>query len=378
MIHVFVGTKAQFIKMAPVIRRLDEEGVEYNFIDSGQHAAINRRLVAFFGLRRPDVCLRGEADDNISSFSRAVAWFCKWLLLAVCRPGKVRERVFRGRGGVCLIHGDTASTLLGLLLARRAGLKVAHVEAGLRSYSLWHPFPEELIRLLAVRGADVLFAPCAWAHANLRRMGVAGAKRVINIGENTLLDALEYARRRMKSEPPPGDNDRYVLVTIHRLETICRPERLREVVQVVEETAARHEVLFLLHEPTRRRLERFSLLERLENCPRIRLEPLQDYPRFLALLQGCEFVITDGGSVQEESFYLNIPCLLLRKRTERRLGLGENVCLSGFEKKIINDFQENYAGFKRKTIVEQAPSPSRLLVAEICSLAGEYPDNQVA
>jgi UDP-N-acetylglucosamine 2-epimerase len=99
------------------------------------------------------------------------------------RPAHVRSALFRGAGGICLVHGDTPTTLLAVVLARRAGLRVAHVEAGLRSYDYLNPFPEELIRVLVMRWSHVLFAPSAWAAANLERMGL-GARCVL-VGGNT-------------------------------------------------------------------------------------------------------------------------------------------------------------------------------------------------
>jgi UDP-N-acetylglucosamine 2-epimerase len=360
MIHIFIGTKAQFIKTAPIIRELDKRGIAYNLIDSGQHAEISHKLINLFDLRPPDVYLRQSRQD-IVSFKQASGWFLKWVLKAVFQPKWIRRHLFKDQRGVCLIHGDTLSTLLSLLLAKRAGLKVAHIEAGLRSYSLWHPFPEELIRLITMYLADILFAPSKWAYENLVRMKIKG--KIFNAGENTIVDTVDYAlAQKAKIQIPAED---YVLVTSHRLETIYSSKRVRLLIELLLKIADEYSVLFVLHQPTRKQLQRFSLLAELADNPRIQLLPLQDYFDFLHLLKGCKFLITDGGSIQEESYYLNIPCLVMRKKTERPDGLGENVCLAEFDPQKINYFWHNYTLFKRKTQPEVETSPSRLIVDTI-------------
>ena len=360
MIHIFIGTKAQFIKTAPVIRELDKRKIAYNLIDSGQHAEISRKLIQLFGLRQPDLRLR-EGKGDIVSFGQALGWVLKWGLKAIFQPQGVRQQLFKGEGGICLIHGDTLSTLLALFLAKRAGLKVAHIEAGLRSYNLWHPFPEELIRLITMRKADILFAPSQWACDNLLRMKLKG--KIVNAGGNTIADAIRYAMgQQTESRIPDGD---YVFVTIHRLETIYCRKRLKQLVELLLEIAAEHKLLFVLHKPTQIQLQKFSLLKKLEYNPQIRLLPLQNYFNFLCLLQGCKFVISDGGSVQEESHYLGVPCLVMRKKTERREGLGENVCLAEFDEEKINYFTQNYSQFKREAKPALGTSPSQLIVDEI-------------
>ena len=170
MIHIFVGTKAQFIKMAPIMQELDRRGIVYNFIDAGQHAGLTGDLIDQFDLRQPNVFLR-EEGGNIDTLLQAFAWTVSNLWRIVLRRNQVCRRVFGGGDGICLIHGDTLTTLLSLLYAKRCGLKVAHVEAGLRSYHLLDPFPEEMIRLIAMRHSDILFAPSDWALENLHKMG---------------------------------------------------------------------------------------------------------------------------------------------------------------------------------------------------------------
>jgi UDP-N-acetylglucosamine 2-epimerase len=188
-LHVFLGTKAQYIKTAPLLRLLEARSVDHRLIDSGQHARLAASLRGELGLRAPDHVLGGEGD--VESVPQALRWSAS-LATQLASPARLRRTVFGGSGGICIVHGDTPSTLLSTMMARRAGLRVAHLEAGLRSHSLLHPFPEEAIRLLVMRWSALLFAPDDTAVANLAAMGVRG--RVVAVGANTSVEA--WLRRR--------------------------------------------------------------------------------------------------------------------------------------------------------------------------------------
>jgi len=176
MIYFFIGTKAQFIKMAPIIVELRNRQIPYRYVDSGQHADLTRILRKTFGIRQPDICL--HRDGDISSVFAAIKWTCKLILMALFAKNKIKRQIFP-ESGLCLIHGDTLSTLLGLKMAKAAGLKVAHVEAGLRSFNIFHPFPEELIRIYCMKRCDILFSPSDLAYNNLQKMKTKG--EIINV-----------------------------------------------------------------------------------------------------------------------------------------------------------------------------------------------------
>ena len=179
-LHVFVGTKAQYIKTAPLLRLMAAQGVDHRLIDSGQHARLATSLRAELGVKEPDHVLGGTGD--VDSVGQALRWSAG-LAARLGSARWLRREVFGGAGGICIVHGDTPSTMLATLMARRAGLRVAHLEAGLRSHSLLHPFPEEAIRLLVMRWSSVLFAPTPAAADNLAAMHVRG--RVVEVGGNT-------------------------------------------------------------------------------------------------------------------------------------------------------------------------------------------------
>lgn len=330
MIHFFIGTKAQFIKMAPIMVELNSRNIPFRYIDSGQHSELTRSLRKVFGIKEPDINLYSKNKD-IVSITGAINWSFKLSSSLWLRRKWLREHVFYG-GGICLIHGDTLSTLLGMKMARAAGLKIGHVEAGLRSFCMWHPFPEELIRIYCMKRCDILFAPSAEAQRNLEAMSVRGC--VIKVNGNTIVDSL----RLMEKVPatikiPEGP---FALATCHRLETITHRKRLKHIVSLLNRVCRQIKVVFVTHKPTRQYLRRFSLIDKLD--PEICMLDMQEYMNFTVLLRSAKMVLTDGGSIQEECAYLNKPCLILRKKTERPDGLGKNAMLWGFEDKRVDEF----------------------------------------
>lgn len=359
MIHIFVGTKAQFIKMAPIMKELDRRGIHYNFIDAGQHGDLTGDLRRQFGLREPDVRLR-PVRDNINTLGRAVNWTTKSLGEIVFARREIYQRIFFREPGICLIHGDTLTTLLALLYAKRCGIKVAHIEAGLRSYRLFDPFPEEIIRLIAMRYSDVLFAPSDWAAENLCRMGYR--EKTVNAGGNTIAEAVRYAVQNLHPDRRPKKP--HVVVTVHRVETIFSRRRMTRVVSLLERIADERKVLFVLHDPTRRQLTRFGLDKRLGQHDSIQMLPLQGYFTFVNLLAGADFIVTDGGSIQEESYFLNVPCLIMRTKTERLEGLGQNVVLAGFDEEKIDHFLQTFTALRRTETADDS-HPARKIVAHL-------------
>ena len=300
MIHVFVGTKAQLIKMAPIIQTLDKDKIAYNFIDAGQHASLMNDLRAQFSLKKPDVSLR-SSDKSITTLFQAVIWVLTSLWTILFKKEHIFEHVFQSNQGVCLVHGDTLTTLLSLMYAKRCQIQVAHVEAGLRSYNLLNPFPEEIIRLITMRFSDILFAPSDWAYDNLCKMG--HEQKAVNIGANTGIDAVRYALSLEKESQRPETP--YAIVTIHRVETIYSQERMQLIVSLLEELAQKYNIFFVLHEPTRNQLTKLKLLDRIQKNQSINVIPLQPYLVFINLIADAEFVMTDGGSIQSQGFTIS-------------------------------------------------------------------------
>ncbi|MCY4370343.1 MAG: UDP-N-acetylglucosamine 2-epimerase [bacterium] len=347
MIHVFIGTKAQYIKTAPLLWLMDERGVGYRLIDSGQHAVLAAGFREQMAIRAPDVQL-GRREDVVS-VPQAVVWTLR-LAGRLLSKGRIRREVFGDRGGICLVHGDTPSTLLSSLMARRAGLAVGHLEAGLSSGRWLHPFPEELIRHLVARKADLLFAPDRRAVRNLEAMKVRG--RVVPLPGNTVIEALRRAE-------PVGAGDGPVIITMHRVENLHRRARREGLAALAEQLVATHEVRWLLHQPTRGALGG-ATIDRLATAG-VRMTDLVGHSEFLGMLAAAPFVITDGGSIQEECAMLGVPTLLWRKRTDRPDGVGENVVLGCYDASTAQDFITDPDRFRRPARVPAATPSVRIL-----------------
>lgn len=367
-LYVFLGTKAQYIKTAPLLHRLDAGSIEYTLIDSGQHGDFSVDLRRQLGVREPDVYLSDGGD--IVSITGAAIWFGLNLLRSLFSRRWLHRQVFRQGPGLCIVHGDTPSTLLAVLMARLAGTRVAHIEAGLRSHNWLRPFPEEIIRVLSMKFSDLLFAPSQDALDNLQRMGVTG--RVIDTGQNTSIEALYQALEAASWETEAVPS--YAVMTVHRVETLTNRKRM-EVIAEWAQRIARHRLLyFVLHEPTRRHLDKYGLLHQLTENPQILLSPLLPYPEFARKLAGAEFVITDGGSIQEECYYLGLPCLVARTESERPEGLGDNIVVGEFSVDTIDGFLDDYASLRRdERIVGR--NPSKRIFDEIVRAIDFKPDS---
>lgn len=337
MIHIVIGTKAQLIKMAPVMAALEQNSVPYRFIWTGQHRDTTQDILDNFALRRPDHVLYDGPDIT------SIAAMARWSIRILWQCLKDQSTVFDRTGpGLVLVHGDTFSTLLGALMARLAGLQVGHVESGLRSFKLFHPFPEELTRLLTFQLTNVYFCPDKIALQNVSRY--RGDK--VETGGNTLLDALRCALAVSAPLDLDVPQSAYAIVTLHRFENFSTHKATLRIVEIVERIAESMSLLFILHKPTENALRRFGLFARLAESPYIEMRQRYDYFRFVRLLQPAEFVVSDGGSNQEECSYLGKPILLLRKATERAEGVGRNCVLSEYRDDLIDGFVRGYAGLR--------------------------------
>ena len=357
MIYVIIGTRAQMIKTAPVLLEMQRREVRYRLILTGQHSVTMDEMLEEFGIACSPVRL--STNTEISSLSRVPYW----CLRAVWRMRHHRRRspdAERGGEDVYLVHGDTFSTLLGILLARRANASVAHVESGLTSGNWRDPFPEEMVRRIAMRAADLAFAPGAGAVRNMRGRRAV----VVDTQENTILDSVRWTLAGMPDSAKVTD---HAVVSLHRFETIYSLARLRFVVDFILELASRIPVVFVLHPATRRRLERASLLGRLEQEESVTVTPRMTYVPFIRLVAGAKLVVTDGGSNQEELSYLGVPTMLMREVTERSEGLGANVHLGRFRREEMMAFAESALEGRAEGRLHSLSSvrPSEIVVDEL-------------
>lgn len=365
MIHIVIGTKAQLVKMAPIMARLEQQQIPYNFIATSQHKEKMDDLLDNFDIKRPDYTLYRDKKDVTSILQMG-----RWLLSCLWEAWKNKKTIFQNdQSGIVLVHGDTFSTLLGALMGHLAGLKIGHVESGLRSFHLFHPFPEEITRLLTFKLSHIYFCPGQWAVDNLKNE--TGKK--INLGNNTLQDSLQLALAHNANSTINLPEYPFGTVSMHRYENIFSAENLKKCITIIEKIATQHRLLFILHLPTKKQLIKYGLLERLENNASIELRPRYDYFDFIALLKESQFLITDGGSNQEECAYLGHPCLLLRKASERQEGLNQNVLLSNYDDSLITEFMAQPEKWRQDPLANTEP-PSQIIV-NFCKQWGNSSDN---
>jgi UDP-N-acetylglucosamine 2-epimerase (non-hydrolysing) len=349
---VLVGTKAQFIKTAPILRALDARGIGYRLVYTGQHSETFDMLEAAFGTRPPDEVM--VPDFEAATHRSFLAW-CLRYWFAVSR--RIVGRRWKGVR-IGLVHGDTASTLFGAIAVRLVGGRVGHIEAGLRSPRLMEPFPEEIIRRIVSRLSSLHFVPDAQAAANLR--GTRG--ELVDTGGNTLRDALSMSLRRISELPTEGGAGGYAIASIHRSENLGQTASFDLLMEEVLAATESIPVKFVLHPATRERIHASGWLSRLQRQPRLELLERMDYPDFVALLLGSRFLLTDGGSNQEEAAMLGLPTLLLRRATERPDGLGDNVLLSGLDRDAIRGFIARHAHASWRLRLIDTASPTECLV----------------
>jgi UDP-N-acetylglucosamine 2-epimerase (non-hydrolysing) len=361
MIHILIGTRAQLIKMIPIMHELQRTKVNYNFIFMAQHRETIYEMLDDFGLKKPDHVLCDEGRDIVSSKHMAI-WSFKVLFKGLISKAKL----FQGdKKGIVLIHGDAPPLLLGAILAKSQGLKVGSVEAGLRSFNFWKPFPEEITRVITAKTGllDVFYCQDKISFKNSQNYSKG---RCVLTHGNTIVDAISLATNvnRNNNNEVQSEKEFYAVVTLHRFETISNIKQLSKVIELVELVAQKINVKFILHPPTRAAIKKHNFYQRLELNEKIVLLPRMNFINFNALIISSEFIVTDGGSNQEESAFLGIPCLLFRNETEREDGLNSNVVLSNFNENIINNFVSNYKDYKKK-VKELDISPTRIILDDI-------------
>lgn len=301
ILHV-VGARPNFMKVAPIIAAMRQypDRFEQVLVHTGQHYDYQMSRVFFDDLDLP------EPDDHLEIGSGTHAEQTARILLAF-------EPVLKKHNpDWVFVVGDVNSTLACALACAKLGVKVAHVEAGLRSFD--RGMPEEINRLLTDQIADLLFTPSRDGDANLLHEGVAPEKIqfVGNVMIDTLVRLLPAARRRPILQNLCLDPRSYILVTLHRPSNVDRPEALGEILSALAKLAQKRRVIFPVHPRTRERMRGLGL-----ELPGVELmEPL-GYLDFLALEAEAALVLTDSGGLQEETTYLGVPCLTARPSTER-------------------------------------------------------------
>jgi UDP-N-acetylglucosamine 2-epimerase (non-hydrolysing) len=306
-IDLVAAARPNFMKIAPLFHALSTERSWCNprLIHTGQHYDANMSDAFFRDLRLKD------PDVHLGIGSGSHAEQTGGVMIAY------EKECLRTRPDWVVVVGDVNSTIACTLAAKKLGIRVAHLEAGLRSRD-W-TMPEEINRIATDAIADLLWTPSRDADENLLQEGVA-RERISLVG-NIMIDSLEMMRRAIEARQyheklglRPGG---YGVVTLHRPGNVDDPACLRVLTDTLIHAAARLPIVFPVHPRTRQRLAAFGLLEKIAKADGLKLTQPLGYTDFMSLVFRCSYILTDSGGIQEESTYLGIPCITLRENTER-------------------------------------------------------------
>lgn len=301
-----VGTRPEAIKMAPVVAEARRRGSVVVVCATAQHRGMLDQVLDLFGIE-PD------HDLDLMRPNQTLAGLTARALTAV---DGVIESV---EPDWLVVQGDTTTAMVASLAAFYRQVPVAHVEAGLRTGDLMHPFPEELNRIIADRVSRAHFVPTEMSAENLRREGVAD--ETVYVTGNTVVDALRAINAR-NADAPPGDGgvpispgERLVLVTAHRRESFG--DGMRAIARAIARIASDHDDVRLVYPVHPNPNVREVMHELLDDVPRVHLIDPLDYDGFVALMSRAYLILSDSGGVQEEAPSLGVPALVLRTTTER-------------------------------------------------------------
>ncbi|KJE35941.1 hypothetical protein UF64_07565 [Thalassospira sp. HJ] len=304
-LHLIAGARPNFMKIAPLWRGLvGHPFLRPSFVHTAQHCDDMMSLAIWreIGLPDPDHVLNwepSESGDPVADMMRAYEALCH-----------------SDRPDVVLVVGDVNSSRAAAMVSAEMNIPLVHLEAGLRCFD--PDMTEEQNRIVIDHKADLLLTPSADADQNLLAEGVEPGR--IKLVGNIMADTLEMMRPKIDQEDAASkvgvDKWRFVLVTLHRQNNVDDPEMLGLICQTLKELAAKTEVCFVLHPRSEKRLAALSLIEEL-SAAGVRLLPPMGYVEFASLMRYAGVVVTDSGGVQEETTCLGVPCLTLRRSTER-------------------------------------------------------------
>lgn len=305
-VHLIAAARPNFMKVAPLYHELvSRDWCEPFIVHTGQHYDANMSDAFFDDLRlpKPHIHLGVGSGTHAQQTGGVMIAYEK-----ICMEHKPDWIV---------VAGDVNSTIACAMVAAKLWIPVVHLEAGLRSGD--RKMPEEINRLLTDSIADVLWTPSPDGDEHLLREGV-DASKITRIG-NIMLDSFELMRSQIESDTTREkfglETGHYAVVTLHRPSNVDTSESLLQLIDQLKSAAAKIKLIFAVHPRTRARLQEFDLERALADIPGMTLCDPLGYIQFMNLVTGAAMVITDSGGIQEETTYLNIPCLTLRATTER-------------------------------------------------------------
>ncbi|MEM5879105.1 MAG: UDP-N-acetylglucosamine 2-epimerase (non-hydrolyzing) [Candidatus Aenigmatarchaeota archaeon] len=353
MIIFIIGTRSEAIKFSTIIRECQKRGLPFKILNTGQHGQqVMIDWMKKLDLPEPNINM-GESLREIWSRKGVVGSIQIFSYWVFTKFPKLLQIFKKEKPKIVIYQGDTVFVPLTALTARLSlsGILLAHRESGMRSHNLLEPIPEEINRVIADRFTDIHFCPTPTAVKNLKREKTHGEIHYVG---DPMVEIVEYVLRKFKFKVKYKN---YVAVSLHRFENINSKKKMKMLVETIEKCP--FNVVFPLNLNTKRKLERFNLLSRLETMDHIYLSDSITYMEWLNIVKNSEAVLTDSGGLQEEACILKIPCILMRNLTEwvETVETGATV-LTGFNpEKILYYLEDVKKHGKFYRMVKKAKNP---------------------
>lgn len=336
-----VGNRPNFIKLYPLFHTFERRSKHQLFIcHTGQHLSFNMYDIFWdnFNLPKPDFTLNIKGNNVCDTIGKNIIG--------------INEVLQSQNFDIIIVFGDVNATVSGAIVGAHSQTKVAHIEAGLRSFD--RKMPEEINRIITDHLSDFLFVSEPSGIINLKNEGFKD-NNIFHVG-NIMIETLILTRKKWEScllDPKLTYliQQKPVLSTFHRPENVDNKENLNQVINILLNIAETAPVLFPLHPRTKSKLSTFDLYKKVDEHPNVHiLDPL-GYFEFIKLISNSSLVITDSGGIQEETSYLNKPCITFRKNTERPITIeqGTNCLLSIWEDDVFKKIEMHITKLRNRT-----------------------------
>ena len=335
-IDLIVGARPNFMKIASLINAIDkskDKSLQYRIIHTGQHfdKSMSQNFFDQLSIPLPDYNFKAGGGTQAEQTGKIMV--------------KYEEILKRKPPKICIVVGDVTSTMACAIVAKKENVKVAHVEAGIRSFDL--TMPEEINRMVTDSISDYFFTTSKIANKNLMKNGVK-KESIVFVG-NTMIDTL-IKHRKSFFKPKIWDRlglkaHNFIVLTMHRPSNVDDLKNINKIISILIKNCKNYKIVFPCHPRTKRQLQNLS-----ESYPYMYLTGPLSYLEFNFLVENCKAVITDSGGITEEATYLRVPCLTLRENTERpeTIEIGTNELVGSDPHKIKSALETLFSGNWKK------------------------------
>jgi UDP-N-acetylglucosamine 2-epimerase (non-hydrolysing) len=349
----FLGTKAQFIKTIPVINTVDDQMFNIYLYNTCQHEDITKQQIKSISNKFTHIKLL-KNQISAKNIYQILSWFIK--AIAACLNKKVKLN--KTESSLCIIHGNTLSTVIGVFWGKLNKIKILHIEGGYRSFNWLKPFPEELIRYWVSKSSDYVICFDGESEENLKAMKIKG--EIIRISRNTIFDTIPQ-----QLEVDKGNSK--LVISVHRNENVYSTKVLGDLVNLIIELRKNYfkNVIWYVHKHTKSNLIKKNFLNKL-TANNILIKPLLEHNLFIKELHMANCVLTDGESVLEECSIIGVPTYALLNSLENESANAKNILVSKYLHKENLSFFKNIENFRENKENKEFSSPS-VEISEVIS-----------